>query len=250
MGVWLGPIGGTFNGEGDFTFTGRYDFASDGNGNWEIALYESGTLKFTKKPGALDIAVVAGGLPGGIGENDIGGVGGKGGGVVTFNNVETVSTGVDYNIVVGESGANSEIVGLTINGERCRAVTGAGSNGGLPSNRRNVAPTRGDPGTKIWNGVSLIAALVDILYGAGGGPGGFFSVDYANYDSEEGGETGGGEGGYFTQGGTYRTDNINGQANTGAGGGAGGTDARGGNIIKRDVGLGGSGIVRIRNHRG
>ena len=62
MGVYLGPMGSPvmFIGQDDFTFSGTSQYASSG-ANWEIAFKASGTLKFKKNPGPIDVFLVGAG---------------------------------------------------------------------------------------------------------------------------------------------------------------------------------------------
>lgn len=241
----MGPMaGGQIKSESDILFEGQFDFAIDSDGDWEAAFYESGSIRFKKSPGDVDIAIVAGGESGKQGRaatpyfTGLGGEGGKGGEVVTAQ--RHLQRGVSYTAVVGGSDENST---LSLPSETITARSGYGANGGIPSSTRGTPPTEGSDGTKIWGGESLIAALADIQYGAGGGPGEYESSDYASYPGAAGGTTGAGRGGYLNA-----AQAASGQANTGsAGGGAFRDDAH---DTDGTVGLGGSGIVRMRNHRG
>lgn len=231
--------GGTIS-TSTIVFNGAKVFTQSGD-DWELALTESGSLQFLAYPGLVDIALIAGGMPGDIGTNGLGGVGGDGGGVVVAT--ARLRRGVVYTIVVGGSGQNTMLVGS--DGTEFIAFSGDGADGGTPSSSRYVAPVDGGDGVEIWAGEHLISALNGVKFGPGGGAGGYCSSDYAYYSPSNGGATGAPDGGTATAGGG--TNPIVGTAGYGCGGGgAWKNDAIGSNGA---VGLGSSGQILIRKHR-
>ena len=207
---------------------------------WEAAVLAPGTLTVQQSV-LVDMALVAGGMPGALGVSGKGGVGGEGGGIAIFSGV-WLRRGVTYTVTVGGSGEDTILTGS--DGSAYTAASGSGSNGGVPSSSRGTPPTRGSDGVQIWGGTSLIQELSGARFGPGGGPGGYCSVDYAYYPGANGGDDGGGAGGVVSNAGN--TQATAGAANRGAaGGGAWRDDARG---TSGTPGLGGSGIIRIRNH--
>ena len=214
-------------------------FESSGSA-WEAAVLASGTLTVQQSV-LVDLALVAGGQPGALGVSGKGGVGGKGGGIALFTGI-WLRRGVTYTVTVGGSGQDTTITGS--DSSSYTAVSGNGSDGGVPSSSRGTPPTPGADGVQIWGGTSLIQALDGLLFGPGGGPGGYCSADYAYYPGAAGGDDGGGTGGSVSSG--SNTQATDGAGNTGAGGGgAWRNDASG---TAGTVGAGGYGILRIRPH--
>lgn len=257
MGVWLGPMGGKFKGEGDFAFSGSSQFAQEGE-NWEIALKGSGTFQFKKDPGPVDIFLVGGGDPGLAGHMGssqamaVGGDGGAGGECVTLRNV-TIGRAL-CSVQIGGSGENTTMTASSI-GFSATAVHGHNANGATGAYSTNGgggadAGSAGDGSLAFGESGTLIGGSTLFGAGAGGGAASRAS-DGAIADWSYGGNTGGGNGGsasYFN--GRYTNPGAAGAANTGAGGGGGGALVIAfGNIQHADGGLGGSGIVIIRNAR-
>ena len=244
-----------------YTYTGTTPtFASDSEGNWELAFQGDCEITFSKI-GAVDIFVVAGGMSGGngkitIGLNSnyarvVGGNGGKGGGRVTSYGVQ-LSTGQNYTVTVGGSGQSSSAFGVT-------AESGAGANGGAGatgdvSNWNGRSLTNSVPGSEgayaFGESTSLIGSISGRMYGAGGGGAGITSGYGGGKAQSAGGSTGGGAGGRDET--NYR-NGVAGAANTGSGGGGGEatyTNSPYGVISHTgNGGAGGSGIVIIRNAR-
>ena len=267
MGVWLGPTSGKFKGESDFEFGGTYEFASDGSGNWEIALLNSDILKFKKTPGVVDIFMVGGGNPGGIGSatsnSDTGGAGGAGGECKTFLSI-SLTKNTNYTITIGQSGTPTSLVSSTT-GTNLSANAGGNNNGGngatVTNDTRTAVASAGGNGTYAFNTQTNRLLYSEVLFGAGGGGAEVVHQYNATYiysnssshgGSNSGGLTGGGAGGKIEvplySGGAIRyTQATKGDSNTGAGGG--GAYYFGPYGTNGQVGAGGSGIIIIRNHR-
>lgn len=240
-----------------FTITGaNYDYreatAADGTVNWELAIYGSCTLNFSRVV-PVDIWLVGGGGPGTTGRqsgsNCYGGSGGTGGERMTISN-ETLTEHQDYALVVGGSGQATTAFGRTA---RTRAGS-AGGAGGYAGSSSYTGPYAGTDGQLAFAAhsvpnVSLITSLVGRKYGAGGGGARARSGEYVTSGggSVNGGVTGGGKGGNDPTTSSGRNGTA-GQANTGAGGGGACYDApaTGGSFVP---GAGGSGIIIIRNAR-
>lgn len=254
MGVWLGPISGKFKKSSDYIFTGSHEFYSDTAGNWEIALKSSGNFLFKKTPGAIDIFLVGGGGKGqdGYGTNSgataNGGSGGSGGQVKTISNIE-VTRNTNYSIIIGASDQDTTGFGQ-------RAIGAGGIAGGYGSystlgggGRSGAAGTNGS----LAFGEPNTLAGKNIFFGAsGGGAASARTDDYAGQDPKDGGATGGGRGGAASAySGGSASSGSSGQINTGAGGGGGGAVVYKGQyyVYGASGGLGGSGIIIIRNHR-
>lgn len=211
-------------------------FAGDGS-DWAAAILATGTF-IPRKSVLVDLVLVAGGQTGLLGENGLGGVGGAGGEVLLQSSV-LLRMGVTYSATIG--GADQDTL-LEGGGLHLTARTAQGSPGGNPSSSRGTPPTKGSPGTQVWGGENPIESLAGVKFGAGGGPGGYCSSNYAYYTGADGGDTGGGRGGYPTD-----TEASPGADHTGSGGGgAWRSDAGGGHGTP---GPGGSGILMFRPHK-
>ena len=106
--------------EDSFAFAGRYLFASDEDGNWELALLDSGTLTWPPLPGDVDLCLVGAGQDGGAGYFSGGGSGnwdyndsfvnsGKGGdsgGVLTRRGISLKG---GCQVTVGTEGGDTEL---------------------------------------------------------------------------------------------------------------------------------------------
>ena len=256
MGVWKGPMGSPvkFIGQDDFTFSGTSQYASSG-ANWEIAFKASGTLKFKKNPGPIDVFLVGGGQNGEDGYKAIisntsaahGGDGGDGGKVRTVTG-KAVSRKTDYQVVIGSAGADSSFWDLS-------SASGTAKEGGEGSTAYTYGGSEATKGTDGSLAFGEAGTLIggNTLFGASGGGGGSMRGDtYASKAPKAGGTTGAGAGGGTSaQGGYVASNGGAATANTGAGGGGGGaiilyTDY---SIIKGNGGAGASGIIIIRNHR-
>lgn len=228
-------------GAGNLVFNGEMLSAKSGS-DWETALLSSGTLT-VRASVLVDLALVAGGMPGQTGKNGKGGYGGAGGEVVLLTGIR-LKAGVTYTVSIGSSGEDTGIVGS--DGTSYTARSGAGAQGGVPSSSRGTAPTPGGDGSLIWDGESLIDELRNVKFGPGGGAGGYRSADYAYYPGSNGGADGGGKGGDISTSGTSNAGS--GTAKRGSGGG-GAWRRDGDSAGDGNKGLGGSGIFRIRNHK-
>lgn len=258
MGIWLGPTGGKFKGENDFTFSGASQFASSGE-NWEIALKGSGTFRFKKDPGPVDIFLVGGGDPGLAGHmgdtqvTAVGGDGGAGGACVTLRG-QTLGRAV-CTVRIGGSGENTTLTASAI-GFSATAEHGAKANGGTGGYSINtggghdaVNPSNINGSLAFEESGTLIGGST--LFGAGAGAGGASRAsDGAIANRSLGGVTGGGAGGDVSYWGNYMNAGGRGSANTGSGGGGGSALVLAFDDVRHaDGGAGGSGIIIIRNAR-
>lgn len=269
MGVWLGPMAApvSFIGQDDYEFTDKAtasQYASSGT-DWEIAFKASGTLKFKKNPGPIDVFLVGGGLKGDdgyLGSSNVtarGGDGGAGGERKTESNVPAKRR-TEYAIVVDTDGLGSTSFTLPDN-VTYSANGGAGSSGGngascTQGGTRNDAPDPGETngaeegGYAFGESGTLIGGSTKYGAGGGGGAAGRRS-DYARGAGADGADTGGGDGGGLSQVGLTPSSAGAGTPNTGSGGGGGWSIVEDyGSYTKGDGAAGGSGIVIIRNHRG
>lgn len=94
-----GQKGGS-SGLPEFTYTGNCVLIDDGKRNWRIKFLTSGTLRFTKLSGSLDVCLVGGGA-GGLTAGKAAG----GGGRTLTQAAIVVQTDTDYVITVGAGGA-------------------------------------------------------------------------------------------------------------------------------------------------
>ena len=243
-----------------FSYTGSKNVIHDGNGNWRIKFYTSGTF-VANYNASLDVFAVGGGGAGTYAASDRGG-GGGGGGYTTTSKGFTVFSATSYSVVIGAGGTNNSSntggTGGTSSFSSVRAAGGTstipvetaagnggngGSGGGMSgyynragdalkggSNGGNAAYTWAESGRRgIGQGTTTreFGESTGDLY-SGGGSG----AERGNTTTIiAGGSGGGGTGG---NGGA-------GTANTGGGGG--------GSAAQSGGGAGGSGIVVIRNHR-
>lgn len=226
--------------EGDFSFAGKYEFLSDGSGNFELILFESGVLTWYTDPGDVDICLVAGGMPGSNNPGDYGdSSGGDGGEVVNITNQQL--TAGAYTATVGQSGQNTV---LETPSGTWTAHSGQGSPHGNPGSDGALA--WGDPSTLLRPGV---------LYGPGGGDGSVLDYRYVVYDAYPGGSVGAADDGAPNgHGGTPdHPAGYDGLAGTGQGGGGGRrewTVYKGSYYYAQSPGgKGGSGAILIRNHK-
>lgn len=254
-----------------FTYTGKFGMIYDGNNNWRIKLLTSGTFT-PNEPMTVDIFLVGGGGGGGYpGNNRLAGGGGGGGYTTTEKNIKLTS-GKDYDVVIGAGGAainggTSERSGTggttTFDkysakgglGGLCVASQATGStyaNGGSGGGGYNGAGgSDGSNGSGTYGGVGQGTTTREFgestgdLYAGGGGAGSF-----GNHESDAplcpGGAGGGGTGSrcWGISSMTY-VAGTPGEPNSGGGGGGGN------NYDKRTRAReGGSGIVCIRLHKG
>lgn len=239
-----------------FSVTGgqyRYQESPAAGGvNWELALLSgtNATIRFTKMPTNIDVFLVGGGSNGGLGHIDsryeYGGDGGLGGGVVMNSNVH-IEANTDYSFTVGRSGQPSTIFGETTYGAPYgyRYETGriASTSDGARSEIGFTDVIAALPGI---SGALAFGEQTSLLfsgrrYSACGGGGGLLPQERSTaVNGAAGGVTGGGAGG------SQNAEAANGEDNTGSGGGG----AFWSNGHSGAPGVGGSGIIIIRNARG
>ena len=252
-----------YSGAFEFTYTGAHEVEGDLGGDFIIRFKTSGTLTVTDKGDVSTIdAFCLGG--GGAGSwsiaSSLGGGGGGGGYTKTVKNL-SIAVGTPIAVIVGAGGvvvnANDPVQGGASTILTCSAAGGyggaylskgsdGGSGGGSAIEDTNVGYGGGYDGGN-GNGVYLggngqgtttteFGEANGTLYAGGGGGG----SRYINVDGSSGGIGGGGAGAKQST-----TTGIAGVANQGGGGG--------GNRASLDYtyqkGVGGSGIVCIRNHR-
>lgn len=218
---------------------------------WELAILVSGTLKFKKNPGAIEVFAVGGGAKGGRAYYTepymYGGPGGKGGELVTAT-IQSISANNPYEIVIGGSDESTSGLGVT-------AASGAGKNGGSGGRSAEYqgggsSKTNGGKGTngeKPFGNTSALYAPTR-LYGPGGGGAGIVGAyagptSYGNGGATEDSEVSSGS---STYGAGEDSDGnpaaMPGRPNSGQGGG-------GSRSVTADGALGGSGIMIIRKLR-
>ena len=211
-----------------YTYTGTHQLIDEGNFNWRLKLFTSGTLTFSYLGNAgtqgAQVFLVGGG-------GGAGGFGAGGGGGYTRTGTVALATGTGYSIIVGAGGAaggnaggDSSALGQTVSGGRGGGYNfAAGGDGGSGGGGRPFGPGGVDGG----NGGSGTS-------GDARGPGG-------NGQGSTTREFGSPEGTLYSSGG-WGMDAAHTQdeaANTGNGGDSNGDNGMGG----------GSGIVVIRNTR-
>ena len=212
-----------------YTYTGTHQLIDEGNFNWRLKLFTSGTLTFSYLGNAgtqgAQVFLVGGG-------GGAGGFGAGGGGGYTRTGTVALATGTGCPIIVGAGGAaggnaggDSSALGLTVSGGRGGGYNfAAGGDGGSGGGGRPYGPGGVDGG----NGGSGTS-------GDARGPGG-------NGQGSTTREFGSPEGTLYSSGG-WGMDAAHTQdeaANTGNGGDSNDDNGK----------AGGSGIVIIRNHRG
>lgn len=226
--------------EGSFDFKGAYEFSAEG-GDWELILFDSGTLTWLIDPGDVDICLVAGGAHGGNPQEEWSGeVGGKGGEVVNITN-QRLSPGT-YTATVGQSDEDTSLAAP--NNVTWTARTGEGSDSGRP----------GQAGALAWGDLNTLLRA-GVLYGAGGGYGSVYDYLGVEYSEGAGGNVGtaddGRPNGYG--GSPGHRNGYDGLDGTGQGAGGGRrewTEYKGRYYYEKyDGGKGGSGAILIRNHK-
>lgn len=235
-----------------YTYNGSHKLVNEGNGNWYIYMYTSGTFNASNwgsaKSTGIDVFCLGGGGNGAPGDKTYGGSGGAGGKTTTKRGV-SVSENNPYGVTVGGSGGTTSAFGVSASGGGSGALRGPGGSGGSGGGSGGRNKGGGDGGTNGGNGETTEYAggtgqgtntyefgeTSRTLYAGGGGGGA------GENDSPGQGGAGGG-----VQGGWRGYDGFAASANTGGGGGGGGA-ANGGN--GHPGGAGGSGIVVIRNKR-
>lgn len=212
-----------------YTYTGMHQLIDEGNFNWRLKLFTSGTLTFSYLGNAgtqgAQVFLVGGG-------GGAGGFGAGGGGGYTRTGTVALATGTGYSIIVGAGGAaggnaggDSSALGQTVSGGRGGGYNfAAGGDGGSGGGGRPFGPggvdggnggsgtvgdARGPGGSGQGSTTREFGLPTGTLYSSGG-----WGMDAAHTQDEA--------------------------ANTGNGGDSNGDNGR----------AGGSGIVIIRNHRG
>lgn len=220
-------------------------FLSDSQGNWELVFLADCTITFSKLPGPVEAFLVGGGAKAGLSEGYApsgyakGGDGGRGGGTLTAS--PSLQAGVQYPVVIGQSGTSTAAFGLT-------AGSGQGAYGGAGA-QSSAAGNGSDGVLAFGTGDTLYENGTPIRFGASGG-GGAARGDWNHslLPAGSGGATGGGDGGAGD--GSETATSRDGKPNTGGGGGGGSrnnTRYSEGNFPS--PGRGGSGIVILRNAR-
>lgn len=253
-----------------YSFTGNApQFLKDENGNWEIVFTKDCQITFTRLPGPVEIFLVGGGGKGGSGSGYVesssvsasyGGNGGAGGECKTVP--ATLNTGVAYTVTIGGSGLPTAVQASGVFDVTSAAGAQGGGATGAVHTRNGDQAQRTDAGTAdngvlaFGTGGTLYENGTPIYFGADGGGGAAYSTALGDHAvASGGGTTGGGNGGSDASDSTNGGYGEAGQANTGSGGGGGSsckrsTDPRNDAMNHgREGGLGGSGIVIIRNHR-
>ena len=254
-----------------YTYTGPSQAIDDGNGNWRIKFFSSGT--FTPKVNMYVDAFVVGGGGGGYSYVSIHGGGGGGGGYTkTYKGLWLGSNQGQYT-QIGAGGAGSSDGAGSDGGQSYFISTSYAANGGAGCAFNNA----GNGGTGGGCGSLGSGSGEYPGYGGSDGSNGGCNISFWTIGSGQGTTTrefgeasgtlyaGGGSGGSWRNGdlnpswpsaiaggsggggagGGYNSAAKDGSANTGGGGGGGtpyyGGSSKGGN--------GGTGIVIIRNHR-
>ena len=234
----------------NFGYDSDYEVRNDGNNNWSISFLNSGYVNI-QEPINADIYMIGGGQGGQKPGNSAsgayhetvyydGGAGGQGGFVSTHNNV-TIAAGL-YSITVGNGGRNNSGTGGTSMIRNANDVVlyqaPGGGSGATGYSGGASGGARGDAEAGIGGGNGTNSSVADFygIYRGGGGAGGYSAKElWTGSASTYNGGTAG------TVGGGNSCENAT--ANTGGGGG-GGCGAH-----SDSAGIGGSGIVIIRNTR-
>ena len=134
-----------------YTYTGTHQLIDEGNFNWRLKLFTSGTLTFSYLGNAgtqgAQVFLVGGG-------GGAGGFGAGGGGGYTRTVTVALATGTGYSIIVGAGGAaggnaggDSSALGLTVSGGRGGGYNfAAGGDGGSGGGGRPYGPGGTDGG--------------------------------------------------------------------------------------------------------
>lgn len=256
-------------------YTGEASYIDDGDGNYRVKFLTSGTLT-VKNDIVVDIFAVGGGGNGGAGDADYyqpatdevhgRAGGGGGGGYTTTAKVKALNAG-NYIVTVGAAAGKSSltnedatVIYCTANGGKSGGSGSAsgntggagGSGGGGGGYSSTSGGNGGSDGSDGYKGSGTAGAGQDAttrefgedtgdLYagGGGGGAGRKTTATSTSYTKRgTGGSGGGGDGG------NQSTKATAGGANTGGGGGGGA-----GITSYTTRGVGGTGIVIIRNTR-
>lgn len=248
--------------ENSFHFTGRYFFASDEDGNFELALLESGTLTWLTNPGKVDLCLVGAGQDGGDAFFDGGGSGdwdyndsfinsgpgGDSGGVFTRRGITLRG---NCQVTVGEDGADTEFSnGAQFFSSSAGAIRSGGTGAKMrqATNSSGTVNTGGNMGVWLYESAedeSIIPELRGHRVAASGGAGHANNNSYVYTDQHGGKASGGSTDG--ANGGTRDHHNGYDAAGYGNGGGGGYGDGSG-----HQNGLGGDGapgIAVCRRHK-
>ena len=255
-----------------FTYTGTYQKTFNNDGSWELKLLTSGNLTFSSISTPIDVFLVGGGGGGAsasyssIGEY-YAGAGGGGGGYTHTIKGTIANKGTAYNIQVGggmaTEGGKTVAFGVTVNGgkggnRRNGGAGGSGGGGGGYSNTTaggNGGSNGADGGSNSSNSLGglgqgtttrAFGESTGTLYAAGGGGGAGINSSSSSSAGGSGGSGGGGRGGNGSSP-ASSWKGVDGTANTGSGGG--GSIAAVSGKEDSSGGIGGSGIVIIRNAR-
>lgn len=229
-----------------------YVYAEDTEtSHFEMAILNTCDISFQFSV-PIDIFLVGGGSSGADGySNAAGGAGGNGGESILISNFKPI-TSQTYPMIIGSS--DSDTIGF----DRI-ARAGYGSSGGHGGecwgNSHDAYPSAGSNGVVAFNGSNITGLSLlpssyrNVLYGAGGGGADCVNSLYVwstGAGSNDGGLTGGGEGGSDPNGGQ---DAIGKPGLTNTGGGGGGGCGNGAVPAYFSGGAGGSGIILIRDAR-
>lgn len=250
--------------EDSFAFAGRYLFASDEDGNWELALLDSGTLTWLTLPGDVDLCLVGAGQDGGAGYFSGGGSGnwdyndsfvnsGKGGdsgGVLTRRGISLKG---GCQVTVGTEGGDTELANGAQFFSSADGTIRPGGSGATMRQAHNSSGTVNRGGADgVWpyesdQDETLIQELRGHRVAASGGAG-HANNNYGGgvyTDVHGGSNTGGSTDG--ADGGTR--DHHAGFDATGYGNGGGGGYGDGSGHNNGSGGNGSQGIAMIRRHK-
>lgn len=238
--------------EDSFSFTGRHLFASDDDGNWELALLDSGTLTWNMLPGDVDLCLIGAGLDGGAGFSSGGyinsGAGGDSGRVETFSGVRIPAS---CSVTVGVHGQAESNTILDEFTSATGTVNKGGTGAKMPQNIESTGTVNKGGKDGVWpydaaRDETMIEALRGHKIGASGAAGDANNNKYV-YTDQHGGDTDGGD----TDGGDGGTRGHRaGYDAAGFGNGGGGGYGDGSGSSSGAGGRGSNGMALIRNHRG
>lgn len=236
----------------NFTYSGDYLFADDGDNNWHVKLLTSGTLVFNSLGNAangIDVFCVGGGSSGGRGYQEVSdtaynssGEGGGGGYTRTMHGI-IPTRNFEYQITIGAGGIADQTNGSDpVNGGNTSAF-GIITSGGLGAD----GGSGGGSGSTWWYSGSYGGEGRSDGATNGGDALGKGQISKPGPNGETGNTREFGEetGTLYSKGGDgggYQGVGADGAVNTGNGGGS--------SYFNKTAGNGGSGIVIIRNARG
>jgi hypothetical protein len=245
-----------------YTYDGSHVLQDEGEGNWTLTLFDSGTLNFSKLTTPIDVFLVGGGGGGGNVVKTYSGSGGGGGGYTATHKGVVADTSTDYVAMVGAGGGSAanggytSIFSLTANGGFAGSNTSGGNGGsGGGAGGYSINANAGNGGSDGSDGAVYYDSFAagkgqgsttrafgeetGSLFSGGGGGGSGISGNYATSTPGLGGEGGGADG-------SDQQSGAGGSALDNTGGGGGGSPARN---VSNAGGAGGSGIIIIRNAR-